>query len=118
MVAMPDRYESVSDFYQFYLSEHSDVKCRRLHFLGSSLVTIALLVFLFTRDWQALLAVPVLDTDLPGRGTSSSNGIAQPPSSIRSTASWVTGSWQKTCFWERSSSKSTANNSWDVLRSL
>lgn len=28
---------SVTDeFYQFYLTEHSDINCRRLHFLGTS----------------------------------------------------------------------------------
>ncbi len=32
------RFASFRDFYPYYLSEHSDRTCRRLHFVGSSLV--------------------------------------------------------------------------------
>ncbi len=38
---MPGSYpapSSFSEFYPFYLSEHSNRTCRRLHFVGSSLV--------------------------------------------------------------------------------
>lgn len=35
-------FESFSEFYPFYLAEHANVTCRRLHFIGS---TIALLLF-------------------------------------------------------------------------
>ena len=31
------RHASFAEFYPFYLSEHSNRTCRRLHFLGSSL---------------------------------------------------------------------------------
>jgi hypothetical protein len=31
------RYSSFTDFYPFYLSEHSNRTCRRLHFAGTSL---------------------------------------------------------------------------------
>lgn len=31
-------FHSFREFYPYYLSEHSDRTCRRLHFLGSSLV--------------------------------------------------------------------------------
>lgn len=35
-------FESFADFYPFYLSEHSNRTCRRLHFIGSTLgATIA-----------------------------------------------------------------------------
>lgn len=36
-------FNSFADFYPYYLSEHSDRTCRRLHFVGTSLV-IALAV--------------------------------------------------------------------------
>lgn len=39
--------QSFADFYPFYLSEHSNPTCRRLHFLGSSLSLVCLLL-LFT----------------------------------------------------------------------
>jgi hypothetical protein len=32
------RFASFREFYPYYLSEHSDPRCRRLHFVGSSLV--------------------------------------------------------------------------------
>jgi hypothetical protein len=37
---IPDmaRYSSFREFYPFYLSEHANTACRRLHFAGSSLV--------------------------------------------------------------------------------
>jgi hypothetical protein len=38
---MRPRYESFADFYPFYLSEHRDRTCRRLHFAGSLLVCVA-----------------------------------------------------------------------------
>jgi hypothetical protein len=34
--------KNYQDFYRFYLTEHHDLKCRRLHFLGSSLGLLAL----------------------------------------------------------------------------
>jgi hypothetical protein len=33
-----DRYTRFADFYPFYLGEHSNRTCRRLHFVGSTLV--------------------------------------------------------------------------------
>jgi len=34
---MPAAFTSFRDFYPFYLGEHSNVVCRRLHYLGSTL---------------------------------------------------------------------------------
>jgi len=36
------RYANFREFYPFYLSEHSDRTCRRLHFAGSTLVLATL----------------------------------------------------------------------------
>lgn len=33
---MKTHYDSFADFYPFYLSEHSNRTCRRLHFVGTS----------------------------------------------------------------------------------
>ena len=33
----PRAFKSFADFYPFYLSEHSNRTCRRLHFVGSTL---------------------------------------------------------------------------------
>ena len=35
---MPGPYATFSEFYPFYLSEHANPTCRRLHFVGTSLV--------------------------------------------------------------------------------
>jgi hypothetical protein len=35
---MTQHFGSFSDFYPYYLSEHADRTCRRLHFVGTSLV--------------------------------------------------------------------------------
>jgi hypothetical protein len=51
MSTNPKRFKSFADFYPFYLSEHRNSACRRLHFLGSSLALICVLLALFR--WQA-----------------------------------------------------------------
>ena len=53
-------YESFREFYPHYLAEHKDVRCRRLHFVGSLLVLLTILFAIATRQWLALLLVPVL----------------------------------------------------------
>jgi len=53
------RYASFREFYPFYLSEHRNVRCRRLHFAGSLLVlaTIALAAFAHDARWLRLAPV-------------------------------------------------------------
>ena len=50
---------SFSEFYPYYLSQHSDRSCRRLHFVGTSLVIAGLLAVLWTQAWAWLVAIPV-----------------------------------------------------------
>ena len=38
--AAAPRFNSFAEFYPYYLSEHQDDSCRRLHYVGSSLVLI------------------------------------------------------------------------------
>lgn len=45
-----------AEFYPFYLGEHSNRTCRRLHFLGSSLALTCLGTLLATGEWGWLLA--------------------------------------------------------------
>jgi hypothetical protein len=42
MPATRERFHSFREFYPYYLSEHSDVRCRRLHYLGSTLSLLCL----------------------------------------------------------------------------
>ncbi len=55
---MSERYVRFRDFYPYYLSEHSDPTCRRLHFVGSGLVLlmlIAVAIGLLSPWWLAPL---------------------------------------------------------------
>jgi len=55
---MPTKYQTFNEFYPFYLSEHADIICRRLHFVGSTLVLVLLLGVLLTGSLWLLIAVP------------------------------------------------------------
>ena len=57
---MEKRYTSFAEFYPFYLAEHSDPTCRRLHFLGSALVLLVLGYAIAAAKWWALLLLPVI----------------------------------------------------------
>jgi hypothetical protein len=52
---MSQRYQSFREFYPFYLSEHADPTCRRLHFVGTTLVIAFLVTALVTGNpwWLA-----------------------------------------------------------------
>ena len=57
-VAVP-RFASFAQFYSFYMSEHRNATCRRLHFAGS-LCVLAILVFaLASRQLAWLWTLPV-----------------------------------------------------------
>jgi hypothetical protein len=50
------QFNNLSEFYPYYLSEHQNLTCRRLHFVGSSLVLGCLAALLFTGQWYWLPA--------------------------------------------------------------
>ena len=50
------RYARFADFYPYYLSEHSNRTCRRLHFVGTSLGLAFLLHAFATLNFWWLLA--------------------------------------------------------------
>jgi hypothetical protein len=54
------RYASFREFYPFYLSEHAHPVCRRLHFAGSLLVIVVLVVAVLSRDARWLIAAPIV----------------------------------------------------------
>ena len=57
---MSDGYQSFSDFYPFYLSQHSEQTCRRLHFVGTALVIVTILYAFATARYTALFLLPVI----------------------------------------------------------
>ncbi|MDE3740064.1 MULTISPECIES: Mpo1-like protein [Pseudomonas] len=52
------RFQSFAEFYPYYLQEHSNDTCRRLHYVGSLLVLSILGYALVTQQWLWLLAIP------------------------------------------------------------
>ena len=52
--ADPKALHSFAQFYPFYLGEHRNRTCRRLHFAGSTLGLVCLALLLATRQWYWL----------------------------------------------------------------
>ena len=49
------KHANFAEFYPFYLSEHNNRICRRMHFVGSSLSLMCLAMLLITGKPQYLL---------------------------------------------------------------
>jgi hypothetical protein len=58
-MSQPTRYTRFRDFYPFYLSQHADRTCRRLHVVGSTLVLALIAGAVVSGHWAWLLAVPL-----------------------------------------------------------
>jgi len=56
---MADRYASFAEFYPFYLSEHANPMCRRLHFVGTSLVLGTIVAAIVTHNPWWFAATPI-----------------------------------------------------------
>jgi hypothetical protein len=54
------QYQSLKAFYPYYLSEHKNLTCRRLHFCGSLLVLIVFVVSLVTANYIWLWSLPII----------------------------------------------------------
>ena len=52
-------FASFAEFYPFYLGEHSNRTCRRLHVVGTVCLIALPLYVLLTQHWAALLLEPV-----------------------------------------------------------
>jgi hypothetical protein len=51
----PRSFQSFAEFYPFYLAEHANGTCRRLHFLGSSLSLVCVAMIFATGNMGFLL---------------------------------------------------------------
>lgn len=56
---MSTEFRTFADFYPFYLGEHQDPICRRLHFTGTLLVIVTLAAALATHRYAWLWLMPV-----------------------------------------------------------
>ena len=54
-----ERFNSFAEFYPFYLQEHSNDICRRLHYVGSLLVLSILGYSIANQQWALLWLVPL-----------------------------------------------------------
>ncbi|MGJ8687233.1 MAG: Mpo1-like protein [Spongiibacteraceae bacterium] len=52
-------FNSFSEFYPYYLSEHQNSSCKGLHLVGSSLVLLILATAIFSQQWLLLAALPI-----------------------------------------------------------
>lgn len=46
-----EQYKTFTEFYPFYLSEHSNRVSRRLHFIGTSIALVVLAIAVLTQMW-------------------------------------------------------------------
>lgn len=53
------QYKNFASFYPFYLSQHQNIICRRLHFIGSSLIIAMLAYILINASWVLLWTLPL-----------------------------------------------------------
>ena len=53
-------FGSWSEFYPYYLQEHSNSTCRRLHFVGTSLVIALIVYFGLSGSWSMWWLLPLL----------------------------------------------------------
>ena len=56
---MADRKPTYREFWAFYLCQHRDAATRAVHYAGSALAVICLVLALTLRDWRWLAVIPV-----------------------------------------------------------
>jgi hypothetical protein len=52
-------FSNFDAFYPYYLDEHSNINCRRMHFVGTALVISTAIYAVTTATWWALASLPV-----------------------------------------------------------
>ena len=57
---MSKQYNNFSDFYPFYLSQHANKVCRRLHFVGSCLILLLITYVALFGGLALLWFIPVI----------------------------------------------------------
>lgn len=57
---MNNEFASFKQFYPYYLSEHQNPTCRRLHFIGSLLTLVLLIDFVINQRWAWMLVLPLV----------------------------------------------------------
>ena len=53
-------YDTFQDFYPFYLSQHQNKICKRLHYIGSWLVLLCIFYAIFSNNLLFLFVAPII----------------------------------------------------------
>lgn len=53
-------FNSFAEFYPFYINEHSNPTCRRLHFVGSSIILVMLGYIIISSTWSLIWTLPLI----------------------------------------------------------
>ncbi len=59
-MASEKKYRSFNEFYPYYLTEHANNKNRLLHFVGTLLLLVSLVVGIFTGNGLFFILIPLL----------------------------------------------------------
>lgn len=54
------RFQSLKEFYPYYLTEHQNTTSRVLHFIGTGLLVLSLITAILFHDWRFLAAIPFI----------------------------------------------------------
>jgi hypothetical protein len=57
---MEKKYQTLKDFYPYYLTEHADPTCRLFHYIGTTLILAIAVWTLISQNWLLLLLIPVV----------------------------------------------------------
>lgn len=57
---MEKKYTSLKEFYPYYLSEHQNPTCRKLHFIGTGLLFFIVIISLLTEQYIYLISIPLV----------------------------------------------------------
>jgi hypothetical protein len=55
LMSEPQTFRTFADFYPFYLGEHRNPMCRRMHFIGTSIAAALIVSAVVTQHWWFLL---------------------------------------------------------------
>lgn len=53
-------FASFAEFYPFYINEHSNDTCRRLHFVGTTLILIIVGFSIYASQYSLLWSLPIV----------------------------------------------------------
>ncbi len=54
------KFNTFTEFYPYYLKEHSNLTCRRLHVIGSTLVIVVVIIAMLSQNFYLLWLLPVI----------------------------------------------------------